>query len=109
MGSALAGRGNGPYRCHFNDQLCACLPHCPPIVSMERSIACRCAAQQLEMGPMASKSHRATRHIISINDFSDQDIETVFDTAQAFLDELPVPHIPYRIGRSTRIASNSIL
>src|SRR5205085_2818715 len=32
-----------------------------------------------------------------------------FDTAQAFLEELPDPRVPYRIGRSTRIASNSIL
>src|SRR3954470_9253183 len=66
-------------------------------------------AQQLEMGHMASKSQPATRHIISINDLSDKDIETVFDTAQTFLDELPDPRVPYRIGRSTKIASNFIL
>src|SRR6266481_2621565 len=91
---------------------------------MEPGIAFRCVAhlcvahlnvahlngaQKLEMGPMPSKSQPATRHIISINDLSDKDIETVFDTAQAFLDELPDPRVPYRIGRSAKIASNSIL
>ena len=58
---------------------------------------------------MASKPLRSTRHIISINDLSDKDIETVFAMAQAFLDELPDPKVPYRIGRSTKIASNFIL
>src|SRR5438552_18158097 len=58
---------------------------------------------------MASKSHPATRHVISINDLSDKDIETIFDIAQSFLDDLPDPHFPYRIARSTTIASNFIL
>src|SRR5258705_6146782 len=58
---------------------------------------------------MASKSHPATRHVISINDLSDKDIETIFDIAQSFLDELPDPHFPYRIARSANIASNFIL
>src|SRR5882762_9842916 len=58
---------------------------------------------------MASKAQPATRHIISINDLSDKDIETIFETAQAYLDELPDPNIPYRIGRSTKVASNFIL
>src|SRR3954468_22168057 len=57
---------------------------------------------------LASKSP-ATRHIISINDLSDKDIETIFEIAQSYLDELPDPHFPYRIGRSTKIASNFIL
>ncbi len=51
----------------------------------------------------------ATRHIISINDLSDKDIETIFDIAQSFLSELPDPHFPYRIARSTKVASNFIL
>src|SRR5262247_3545609 len=51
----------------------------------------------------------ATRHIISINDLSDKDIESIFDIAQSFLTELPDRHFPYRIGRSTKVASNFIL
>jgi aspartate carbamoyltransferase catalytic subunit len=58
---------------------------------------------------MASKAQPATRHIVSINDLSDKDIETIFEVAQAYLDELPDPNIPYRIGRSTKVASNFIL
>ena len=58
---------------------------------------------------MASKARPATRHVISINDLSDKDIETIFDTAQSYLKQLPDPHFPYRIGRSTNVASNYIL
>src|SRR2546430_14033298 len=58
---------------------------------------------------MAQKANPATRHVISINDLSDKDIETIFDLAQSFLTELPDPHFPYRIGRSTKAASNYIL
>ena len=32
-----------------------------------------------------------TRHIVSINDLSNKDIETIFEIAQAYLDELPDP------------------
>src|SRR5262245_30950216 len=58
---------------------------------------------------MTTKNAPATRHIISINDLSDREIETVFDVAQSFLRELPDGHFPYRIGRSTKIASDCIL
>jgi aspartate carbamoyltransferase catalytic subunit len=58
---------------------------------------------------MATKARPATRHVISINDLSDKDIETIFDTAQTYLKELPDLHVPYRIGRSTNTASNFIL
>src|SRR5438105_11488304 len=58
---------------------------------------------------MAQKANPATRHVISINDLSDKDIEAIFDMAQAYLNELPDPHFPYRIGRSTKAASNYIL
>ena len=58
---------------------------------------------------MASKALPATRHVVSINDLSDKDIETIFDTAQAYLKRLPDPHFPYRIGRSTDVGSNHIL
>src|SRR5436190_21407416 len=58
---------------------------------------------------MAQKANPATRHVISINDLSDKDIEAIFDMAQAYLNELPDPHFPYRIGRSTKAASHYIL
>jgi len=50
-----------------------------------------------------------TRHVISINDLSNKDIETIFEITQSFLDELPDPHFSYRIGRSTDLASSFIL
>jgi aspartate carbamoyltransferase catalytic subunit len=58
---------------------------------------------------MAQKANPATRHVVSINDLSDRDIETIFEIAQSFLNELPDPHFPYRIGRSSKIASDFIL
>ena len=50
-----------------------------------------------------------TRHIVSINDLSNKDIETIFEIAQSYLNELPDPNFSYRIGRSTNVASNYIL
>jgi aspartate carbamoyltransferase catalytic subunit len=58
---------------------------------------------------MSTKKIPATRHIISINDLTDREIETVFEVAQSFLRDLPDSHFPYRIGRSTKIASDCIL
>ncbi|MPZ41173.1 MAG: hypothetical protein GEU95_24625 [Rhizobiales bacterium] len=58
---------------------------------------------------MASKALPATRHVSSINDLSDKDIETIFETAQAYLKQLPDKNFKYRIGRSTDVASNHIL
>jgi aspartate carbamoyltransferase catalytic subunit len=58
---------------------------------------------------MAAKSLPPTRHVVSINDLSDKDIETIFDTAQAYLKQLPDKHFSYRIGRGTDLASNYIL
>src|SRR3954468_25097076 len=60
---------------------------------------------------MTSKqaSRPATRHVISINDLSDKDIEMIFDVAQSYLKQLPDRHLPYRIGRSTDVASNFVL
>src|SRR4051794_19478373 len=58
---------------------------------------------------MSTKNIPATRHIVSINDLTDREIETVFDVAQSFLRDLPDSHFPYRIGRSTKIASDCIL
>ena len=56
-----------------------------------------------------SKTQPLTRHIISINDLTNKEIETIFEVAQGFLKELADPNIPYRIGRSTDLASKSIL
>jgi aspartate carbamoyltransferase catalytic subunit len=56
-----------------------------------------------------TKAQPPTRHIISINDLSNKEIETVFEVAQGFLKELADDHISYRIGRSTDIAANFVL
>ncbi len=58
---------------------------------------------------MVSKPRPTTRHVISINDLSNKDIESIFEIAEAFLHELPDPNVPYRIARSTNLAPNSIL
>ena len=59
---------------------------------------------------MAAKTPSpATRHIVSINDLSDQDIESIFDIAQSYLERFPDPNFPYRIRRSTNLASDFIL
>src|SRR6266550_1085051 len=58
---------------------------------------------------MAQKANPATRHVISINDLSDKDIDVIFEVAQSYLNELPDPNFSYRIGRSTKVASNYIL
>ncbi len=56
-----------------------------------------------------SKSQPLTRHIVSINDLTNKEIETIFEVAQGFLQELADRVVPYRIGRGTTIASNYIL
>jgi aspartate carbamoyltransferase catalytic subunit len=56
-----------------------------------------------------TKSQPLTRHIVSINDLTNKEIETVFQVAQGFLKELSDDNIPYRIGRGTSIASKFVL
>src|SRR3984885_1130275 len=56
-----------------------------------------------------TKTRPLTRHIVSINDLTNAEIETVFEVAQGFLKELRDPKIHYRIGRSTDLAGKSIL
>ena len=56
-----------------------------------------------------TKAPPPTRHIISINDLTNKEIETIFEVAQGFLKELADDHVPYRIGRSTNLASKFIL
>src|SRR6185295_3002531 len=58
---------------------------------------------------MAVKSRSATRHVISINDLSNKEIENLFEIAESFLKEQGDPKVHYRIGRSSKIASNFIL
>src|ERR1700739_695853 len=55
------------------------------------------------------KTQPLTRHIVSINDLSNKEIETIFEVAQGFLKELADKQISYRIGRSTTAASSFIL
>jgi aspartate carbamoyltransferase catalytic subunit len=50
-----------------------------------------------------------TRHLVSINDLTNKEIESVFDIANAYLDELGDRQLKYRIGRGKRIASDYIL
>jgi aspartate carbamoyltransferase catalytic subunit len=56
-----------------------------------------------------TKAQPLTRHIVSINDLTNKEIETVFQVAAGFLKELADGHIPYRIGRGTSVASKFIL
>ncbi len=58
---------------------------------------------------LMTKTQPLTRHIVSINDLSNKEIETIFEVAQGFLKELADPNVPYRIGRSTNLASKFIL
>src|ERR1700729_236778 len=56
-----------------------------------------------------SKTQPQTRHVVSINDLTNKEIETIFEGAQGFLKELADDHLPYRVARSTDLASKFIL
>jgi len=56
-----------------------------------------------------TKPQPLTRHIVSINDLTNKEIETIFQVAQGFLKELADRNVPYRIGRGTSMASKFIL
>jgi len=56
-----------------------------------------------------NKTQPLTRHINSINDLTNKEIETIFEVAQGFLKELADDHVPYRVARSTDLASKFIL
>jgi aspartate carbamoyltransferase catalytic subunit len=56
-----------------------------------------------------SKTQPQTRHIVSINDLTNKEIETIFEVAQGFLKELSDDHLPYRVARSTDLAQKFIL
>jgi aspartate carbamoyltransferase catalytic subunit len=56
-----------------------------------------------------TKSQPLTRHIVSINDLTNKEIETIFEVAQGLLKELADPEVPYRIGRGNDLASRHVL
>jgi aspartate carbamoyltransferase catalytic subunit len=58
---------------------------------------------------LMTKSQKLTRHIVSINDLTNKEIETIFQVAAGFLKELADDTILYRIGRGTNVASKFIL
>jgi aspartate carbamoyltransferase catalytic subunit len=58
---------------------------------------------------LMTKALPPTRHIISINDLSNKEIETIFEVAHGFLQELADRNVPYRIGRSTNLAAKYVL
>ena len=58
---------------------------------------------------MSKKTGISTRHVISINNLSNREIETIFEIAQSWLDRAPDRLRSYRIGRSTNVASDFIL
>src|SRR6266851_464585 len=50
-----------------------------------------------------------TRHVVSINDLKNKEIDNIFELAASYLKELPDPTFSYRIGHSTDLASRYIL
>ena len=56
-----------------------------------------------------TKAQPPTRHIVSINDLTNKEIETIFEVAQGFLHELADDSVSYRIARSTDLASKFVL
>jgi len=58
---------------------------------------------------MPSKSLPTTRHVVSINDLTDHEVEKIFDVAQTYLKDLPDPRFEFRIGSTTKTASKNIL
>lgn len=58
---------------------------------------------------MANKVSPLTRHVVSINDLTNPEIESIFDIAQSYLKDLGDPNCNYRIGQSTNVGSKFIL
>src|SRR3984885_4099810 len=56
-----------------------------------------------------TKPQPLTRHIVSINDLTNKEIESVFQVASGFLKELADDNIPNPTGRGSNIASKYIL
>src|SRR5260370_32463531 len=49
------------------------------------------------------------RHVVSIKDLKNKEIDNIFELAASYLKELPDPTFSYRIGHSTDLASRYIL
>src|SRR5436190_23067602 len=58
---------------------------------------------------MGQRSTAITRHVVSINDLTNGEIDQIFALAQSYLRELSNKAFPYRIARSTNVAASSIL
>jgi len=104
----LAARRPRPYRCRFSEHrhdnsACRTSPTGWAGMTIRACIS--------KLGRRAHDAQSKSCH--PPRDFDqrplDKDIEAIFRADQSFLNELPDPHFSYRIGRSTKIASNFIL
>ena len=67
-------------------------------------------APKLESSFMSRPAKTAAiRHVVSINDLTNTEIEYIFEAAQAYLDDLADKSLPYRIARSTTLGAKCIL
>ena len=57
----------------------------------------------------AEKARRALRHVTSINDLSNNEIEDIFSLAACYLDKLADKSAPHRVGKGTGVAKGRIL
>jgi aspartate carbamoyltransferase catalytic subunit len=67
------------------------------------------AGIEMSSRPMKPNQAFKTRHIVSINDLSNQEIDAIFRLAEQYLDRLSDQNCSYRISRSTNVASEFIL
>ncbi|MBX3577891.1 MAG: aspartate carbamoyltransferase catalytic subunit [Rhizobiaceae bacterium] len=58
---------------------------------------------------MTDARQPATRHLISINDLTNDEIESVFETAASYLEAQRDPDVPHRIKHSSETARGRIL
>ena len=58
---------------------------------------------------MTRKSQPITRHVVSINDLANKEIESIFEIADSYLKDLGDQKCEHRIGQSTDIGSKFIL
>ncbi len=61
---------------------------------------------------MPARSHRPLpllRNLSSINDLSNPEIEHIFAVADAYLEALGDPRVPYKVGKSTDVGAGRIL
>jgi len=58
--------------------------------------------------PMTSSAN-FVRHVISINDLSNEEIEKIFSVGESYLERLRDKRIPHKIGKGSQIADGKIL